>query len=37
MNTYPCFSEEFTNRKNVTSDRKSEMNKRMKDKIGYIE
>ncbi len=36
MNIFPCFGEEYTIRKDVTSDMKSEMNERMKDRIGYI-
>ncbi len=36
MNIYPCFSEEYTIRKNVTANMKNEMNAKMKDKIGYI-
>jgi maltose O-acetyltransferase len=36
MNIYPCFGEEYTIKEDVTSDMKNEMNKRMKDKIGYI-
>ena len=36
INKCPCFGEEFTINHNVTDDMKSEMNSRMKDKIGYI-
>jgi len=36
MNIFPCFGEEYTIRKNVTTDMKNDMNHRMKDKIGYI-
>lgn len=36
MNTSPCFGEEYTIRKNVTIEKKSEMNRRMKERIGYI-
>ncbi len=36
MKIYPCFGEEYTTRKNITSIMKKEMNIRMKNKIGYI-
>jgi maltose O-acetyltransferase len=36
MEVSPCFGEEYTMRKNVTADMKTEMNRMMKNKIGYI-
>jgi maltose O-acetyltransferase len=36
MELYPCFGEEYTIRRNVTAEMKSEMNARMKDRIGYV-
>jgi len=36
MDLYPCFGEEYTMRKSLTNDMKTEMNLRMKDKFGYI-
>jgi len=36
MSIHPCFGEEYTVRKDVTAEMKSDMNARMKDKIGYI-
>lgn len=36
MNVCPCFDERYTIRNNVTGEMKSEMNARMKDKIGYV-
>jgi maltose O-acetyltransferase len=34
--TYPCFGEEYTLRKDITDTMKKDMNSRMKDKIGYV-
>lgn len=36
MNIYPCFGEEYTIRKNVSNQMKDQMNRKMKNKIGYI-
>jgi len=36
MEISPCFGEEYTLRKKVTTDMKNEMNTKMKNKIGYI-
>ena len=36
MEQVPCFGEEYTIMKNVTDEMKSEMNTKMKDRIGYI-
>jgi maltose O-acetyltransferase len=35
MGIFPCFGEEYTLRKNVTTEMKSQMNNQMSDKIGY--
>ena len=36
LKKYPRFGDEYTLRKNVTAAMKSEMNKKMKERIGYI-
>ena len=36
MGKYPCFSEEYTIKQNITDSMKNKMNKRMKNKIGYV-
>jgi len=36
MKIYPCFTDEYTLTKRLSSDKKDEMNKLMKDKFGYV-
>ncbi|MCK5760236.1 MAG: acyltransferase [Candidatus Delongbacteria bacterium] len=36
MDIYPCFGKEYTEKWNVTKGMKEEMNKKIKDKIGFI-
>jgi maltose O-acetyltransferase len=36
MDHFPCFSDEYTLRKNITDEMKCEMNKKMKDRYGYV-
>lgn len=36
MKEYPCFGEEYTLSKNVSPEMKDEMNRRMKDRFGFI-
>ena len=36
MKKVPCFGQEYTIDKNITAEMKDEMNKRMKDRIGYV-
>jgi maltose O-acetyltransferase len=36
MERVPCFGEEYTLRRDVSAEMKDEMNRRMKDRIGYV-
>lgn len=36
MNKYPCFGEEYTERKNLTNEQKEQMNNLMRDRLAYI-
>lgn len=36
MAAVPCFGEEYTERGDVSADKKDEMNEKMSDRIGYV-
>ena len=36
MLTFPNFGEEFTERRNITAEHRKQMNREMKDRIGYL-